>query len=352
MYAIRNLTFLWPTLLWLLVLVPLLALYYGWLRVRQRRVAERYANLTTVGGGQGAAGWLFRHGPPFLLLLGLAAMIVAIARPQALITLPTRADTVILAMDISGSMRATDVKPTRLAAAQNAAKAFIADQPSQVRIGVVSIAATAALAQSPTDKREDVIGAIDRFQLQPGSALGSGVVIALSTLLPDSAIDVEKVVFGKTPGWPTDPAKQAKADEFKPVPPGSNESVAIVLLSDGHNNFGPDLVEAGKLAAERGVRVYTVGIGTTEGEILTVDGWSMRVRLDEDALKKLADTTRGEYFQAANAGELTRIYKNLGARLTMGKGRVTEITALCVALGALLAMLSVLASMFRFNRVL
>ncbi|MEO8133688.1 MAG: VWA domain-containing protein [Betaproteobacteria bacterium] len=345
-------TFLWPTMLWLLVLVPLLVLYYAQLLMRQRKVAQRFASLKMVGLPPGTTGWLLRHGPPILLLLGLSAMIFAIARPQAVITLPTRADTIILAMDISGSMRATDVKPTRLAAAQNAAKAFIKDQPSQVRIGIVSIAATAALSQSPTDKREDIVEAIDRFQLQPGSALGSGVVIALATLLPESGIDVEKIVFGKSSGWPTDPAKQARIDNFKPVPPGSDDSVAIVLLSDGHNNFGPDLVDAAKLAAERGVRVYTVGIGTTAGETLTVDGWSMRVKLDEEALKKLAMSTRAEYFQAANAGELNKIYKNLGARLTLGKGRMTEITALCVALGALLAMFAVLASMFRFNRVL
>jgi Ca-activated chloride channel family protein len=136
------------------------------------------------------------------------------------------------------------------------------------------------------------------------------------------------------------------------VPPGSINPVAIVLLSDGVSNFGTELAEAGKLAAERGVRVYTVGIGTAQGDTLSVDGWSVRVRLEEEALKKLANMTHGEYFQASNAGEMKKIYQQLGARLTLGKGRLTEITALCVAVGALLAMFAVLFSLFRFNRVL
>ena len=208
-------------------------------------------------------------------------------RPQAVITLPSRVDAIILAMDVSGSMRATDVVPNRITAAQNAAKAFVADQPGQVRIGVVAIAASASLVQSPTDKREDVLRAIDRFQLQRGTALGSGLVISLATLLPGAGIDVEQIITGQSSRhWARDPARQAEIDSFKPVPPGSNGAVAIVLLSDGESNTGPALLDAGKIAAERGVRVYTVGIGTTEGTTLTADGWSMRVRLDEEALKK------------------------------------------------------------------
>ncbi|MBK8738936.1 MAG: VWA domain-containing protein [Betaproteobacteria bacterium] len=350
MYQLRNFAFQWPLMLWLLILVPLLGIFYMRLLARQRRIAQRFGSLALAGAAPGRMGVLRRHGPAILLLMGLAALIVAIARPQAVIILPTRVDSIILAMDISGSMRATDVKPNRLVAAQNAAKTFIASQPSDVKIGVVSIASTAALAQSPTDKREDVIEAIDRFQLQKGTALGSGVVIALSTLLPDSGIDVDQVIFGRSSSrWPN---VWKQAEKREPVPPGSNNTVAIVLLSDGVSNFGPDLAEAGKLAAERGVRVYTVGIGTAQGDTLSVDGWSVRVRLEEEALKKLANMTQGEYFQASNAGELKKIYQQLGARLTLGKGRLTEITALCVALGALLAMFAVLFSLFRFNRVL
>jgi len=324
------------------------------LAARQREARRVLASLTTAltGNPEPAAGGslLGRHGPALLLLLAITTLIIAIARPQAMVVLPTRVDAIILAMDVSGSMRATDVKPDRLTAAQNAAKTFIADQPSQVKIGVVTMAATAALAQSPTNKRDDLITTIDHFQLQNGTALGSGIVVALATMLPESGIDVEQVIFGKAP-LARDPARQAAIANFKPVPPGSNTSAAIVLLSDGESNTGPDLLVAAKIAAERGVRVYTVGVGTKNGAVLSVDGWSMRVRLDEEALKKVADMTRGEYFRAANAAELKKIYQQLSARMSTGRGRTTEITAVLVALGALLATISVLYSILRYNRI-
>jgi len=287
------------------------------------------------------------------LLLGLAVLIAAVARPQAVIVLPARVDAIILAMDASGSMRATDVKPTRLAAAQAAAKSFVTGQPSQVRIGVVSIAATASLVQSPTDKRDDILRAIDRVQVQPGSALGSGLVIALTTLLPTSGIDTEKIISGKnaTPGT-RDWARQSEIMSFKPQAPGSNSGAAIVLVTDGESNTGPELLEAAKLAAERGVRIFTVGVGTPEGAVLSVDGWSMRVRLDEAGLRKIADITRGEYFRAGSEADFKSVYKHLSAKLALGKGRETEITSLFVALGVALTVIAVMISMLRSNRVL
>ncbi len=362
---VRVLTFLWPTLLWLLIAMPFLIAGYVRLAARRRQTALRYAGLAAQGDGvsahtTGTPGRISRwravlndHAPAILVLLGLTALIVAVARPHAVIVLPSRVDAIILAMDASGSMRATDVKPNRLAAAQAAAKAFIAEQPAQVRIGVVSIAATASLVQSPTDIRDDVVRAIERVQLQPGSALGSGLVIALTTLLPGSGIDAQKIISGKdTPTWTRDWARLAEAQNFKPVPPGSNSGAAIVLVSDGESNTGPDLLEAGKLTAERGVRVFTVGIGTTEGAVLSVEGWSMRVRMDEDTLKKLANMTRGEYFRASSAADLKKIYQHLSAKLTLGKGRETELTALFAALGASLAAIAALMSMLRSNRIL
>lgn len=348
---LRDITFLWPLMLWLLLLVPVLVLVYIRLAKRSSAAARQLARLASADSATGRDSTIFgRHVSALLMLLAITLMILAVARPQALVVLPTRVDAIILAMDVSGSMRATDVKPNRLAAAQNAARTFISDQPAQVKIGVVSIAATAALVQSPTTKRDDLLAAIGRFQLQNGTALGSGVVIALATMLPESGIDLEQLINGKAP-LARDPARQAAIDNFKPVAPGSNTSAAIVLLTDGESNTGPELLAAAKFAAERGVRVYTVGVGTRDGTTLTVDGWSMRVRLDEEALKKVADMTRGEYFRAANAGELKRIYQQLSARMTSGRGRTTEISALLAAAGAALAMISVLYSLLRFNRI-
>jgi Ca-activated chloride channel family protein len=351
MHGLHDLSFVWPSMLWLLGFVPLLVLLYVLLARQRSRNAHLQQALGLASRQPGRWGRLARHLPPLLLLLGLSALIVAIARPQAVIMLPSRVDSIILAMDISGSMRATDIAPSRLAAAQSAARTFIDEQPSHVRIGVVAIAATAALAQSPTENRQEVIQAIDRLQLQPGTALGSGLVIALATLLPHSGLDVDQLLSGTTLAIPRDPKLQAEIDNFKPVPPGSDSAVAIVLLSDGQSNFGVDLLQAAKLTADRGVRVYTVGIGTTKGATLSVDGWSMRVRLDEDALRKVATMTGGEYFPAGNAGDLKKIYGQVSAKLAVGKGRMTEITSLVVAIGATVCMLAALLSVFRFNRV-
>ena len=362
----RDLTFIWPLLLWLLLLTPLLVWWYVRIDAKQRLTARRYAQLATATGRLDAIGtsrtatgakpararsnWP-RHGPALLLFLAIVILLIAVARPQAMVVLPSRTDAIVLALDVSGSMRANDVKPDRLTAAQNAAKTFIADQPSAVKVGVVTMAATAAMTQSPTNKREDIIGAIDRVKLQNGTALGSGIVIALTTLLPDAAIDVDKAISGTT-SYNLSPEQRTAIANFKPVPPGSNASAAIILLTDGESNTGPDLVTAAKLAAERGVRVYTVGIGTKQGATLSVDGWSMRVRLDEEALKKVADLTRAEYFRAANAADLKKIYQQLAARMTAGRGRTMEITALLAALGMLLAVVAAGYSMLRFNRVL
>jgi Ca-activated chloride channel family protein len=343
-----ELTFLWPRMLWLLAIVPALAALYLWLIARRRMAVLRYANLAMVGDAAGGWKGVRRHLPPMLILLGLTAMILAVARPQAVMILPAHQEAVILAMDVSGSMRATDIKPNRLAAAQEAAKTFVAEQPQHVRVGIVAIAGAAALVQSPTHNREDIVQAIDRFQLQRGSAIGSGLIISLATLLPDAGIDVEQIVYGRTSRWWAAPPPEKP----KPVPPGSHGSAAIVLLSDGQSNVGPDPMEAAKMAAERGVRIYTVGIGTTEGTTLGFDGWSMRVRLDEDVLKKIATTTRGEYFQARSAGDLKTIYRHLNARLTLEKKRSTEITSMVVALGTVLATLGAMLSLFWFNRIL
>jgi Ca-activated chloride channel homolog len=359
MPQLRDITFIWPLMLLLLLSVPLLIWWYRRIDTRQRVTALRYARLASATSMTGSAtapsmpvrsGWS-RHVPALLLLLAIVALLVAVARPQGMVVLPTRTDAIILALDVSGSMRANDVKPDRLTAAQNAAKTFIEDQPDKVRVGVVTMAATAAMVQSPTNKREDVIDAIERVKLQNGTALGSGIVIALTTLLPEPAIDVDKLITGR-PSFGLTPEQRAAIERFKPVAPGSNGSAAIILLTDGESNTGPDLLTAAKLAAERGVRIYTVGIGTKQGATLSVDGWSMRVRLDEEALKKVADMTRAEYFRAANAADLKKIYKQLAARMTAGRGRTMELTAFMAALGMGLALIAVGYSMLRFNRVL
>jgi Ca-activated chloride channel family protein len=344
-------SFVWPTLLWLLVLLPLLVLLYLWLLKRRRRTTVRLASVQVarlaVGKGPG---WR-RHVPPLLMLAALAALLLAVARPTATITLPLAERTIMLAMDVSGSMRAEDVKPNRLVASQEAAKTFVKSLPREVRVGVVSFAGTAAVVQAPTQSRDDVIAAIDRFQLQRGTATGSGVILSLATLFPDHGIEIQHVTGQRNfPGKPLGKDSKDDKPKFTPVQPGSYSSAAIIMLTDGQRTTGPDPLDAAKMAAERGVRVYTVGMGTTSGEIIGFEGWSMRVRLDEETLKNISVLTHGEYFYAGTAEDLKKVYESLSSRMVVER-KETEISALFAAAGALLAMLAAGLSVWWFGRV-
>jgi Ca-activated chloride channel homolog len=347
-------TFLWPEMLLLLLLVPGLIFAYFFLLRRKKQAALRYANLKMVKEALGTSQKFRRHLPPLLFLLALIAMIFAIARPAAVVTLPSQHQTIILAMDVSGSMRATDVQPNRISAAQAAAKAFVAEQPSNVRIGVVAFAGTASVVQAPTQNREDVIAAIDRFQLQRATAIGSGIIVSLATIFPEAGIDVSSFLYGRNSsarGVPIDQASKTDKPAFKPVPPGSYTSAAIILLTDGQRTTGPDSIEAARMAADRGVRVFTVGFGTKNGGSIGFEGWSMRVRLDEETLKAIADITRGEYFFAGTATDLKKVYQSLNSRLVLEK-KQTEIGALFSAAAAVIALVSALLSVLWFNRIL
>ncbi|MBS0449657.1 MAG: VWA domain-containing protein [Proteobacteria bacterium] len=340
-------SFLWPDLLWGLVLVPLLVLGYVWLLRRRRKTALRYASLSLVKQAMGKAGVWRRHVPPVLMLLAVTALLLAAARPAAVVTLPSQEETIVLAIDVSGSMRAADVQPNRLVAAQEAAKAFIAELPRSVRVAVVSFAGAAAVVQAPTLSRDDVVAAIDRFQLQRGTAIGSGIVLSLATLFPDAGIDLSEITGQRD--MPPAPGDKPRPD-FKPVPPGSYQTAAIILLTDGQRTTGPDPVEAAKMAADRGVRVYTVGIGTKDGEVIGFEGWSMRVRLDEDTLKDIANITRADYFYAGTAQDLKKVYQGLSTRFVVEK-KETEISALFAAVGALLVVIAASLSIWWFGRV-
>jgi Ca-activated chloride channel family protein len=347
--------FLWPQQLWLLLLLPLLVLLYLLLLRRKKKLAVRYASLAIVKEALGRGPGLRRHIPPVLFLLALAAMLLAAARPVATITLPSTQQTIILAMDVSGSMRATDVQPNRLVAAQNAAKSFLGDLPRDVKVGIVAFAGSAQVAQLATVNREDLITAIDRFQMQRGTATGNAIVMSLATLFPDDGhIDLQLMQNNRDRmrGTAIDAEKKEKEKKpFTPVPPGSYTSAAIIMLTDGQRTTGVDPLEAAKLAAERGVRVYTVGIGTVDGETIGFEGWSMRVRLDEETLKQIAQKTSAEYFYAGSAQDLKKVYETLSTRLTVEK-KETEVSGLLALLAAALAVLSAGLSVLWFNRIL
>ena len=343
-----NIGFYWPKFLWLLAVLPLLVLAFAWVVRRRRALLAKYSNLAMVREASARTGAWRRYTPPVLYLLAVACMILAIARPHATLTVPTSQRTIILAMDVSGSMRAKDVPPSRIAVAQDAAREFVRSLPSSTRVGVVAFAGTASLVQQPTQNRDDVIAAIDRFQLQRGSAIGSAIILSLATLFPGQGIEVTET--GAPPRRnPFGP--EAEKKEFKPVPAGSFETGAIILITDGQRTAGPEIAKAAQMAAERGVRVYTVGIGTPTGEALSFEGMSMRVKLDEDAMKQIAKVTRGEYYAAGSAKALMQVYDALSARLVFER-RDMELSALLAAAGAVLSLIAAALSMFWFNRIL
>lgn len=363
-------SFLWPRMLWLLALIPVLALAYLWLDGRRRRAAVHYPALKTVGfANRSVAGWR-RHVSPVLILLGLAALIVAISRPHALLVLPSRIETVMLVIDLSGSMRAKDVQPNRLRAAQHAAKGLLEAKPASVSVGLVAMAGTSAVAQAPSRRKQDVATAIDRLQPQGGTALGNGLLIALTALRPQATEDAARLMEGdasplKKRGPPGSPfgapgvgvgqgagGAQGSPDPEGPTGPGSYAAGAIVVFSDGESNAGPTAVQAAELAATYGVRVFTVGVGTTQGVVLSADGWSARVKLDETVLKEVANITGAEYFRLEDAARLKQVYRAINAKLTLGKTEQAEITALFAALGAVLAAVAALLSLWWFGRVM
>ncbi|HUR89301.1 MAG TPA: VWA domain-containing protein [Ramlibacter sp.] len=345
-------TFLWPQFLWFFAALPLLVLLYMWLMRRKKKIALQYASLSIVKQAMSAKQGFKRHIPPLLFLFAMAAMVISMARPVAVVTLPSNQQTIILAMDVSGSMRATDVQPSRLVAAQNAAKAFITELPRHVKVGIVAFAGSAQVAQLPTINREDLVTAIDRFQLQRATATGNAIVISLATLFPDDGIELQSLQTGRDRqrGLAIDGEKKEKKVR-DPVAPGSYTSAAIIMLTDGQRTTGVDPLDAAKLAADRGVRVYTVGIGTVDGETIGFEGWSMRVRLDEETLKAIAQKTNAEYFYAGTAQDLRKVYEALSSKLTVEK-KETEISALFAMVAAALALVSAALSLLWFNRIL
>ena len=345
--------FLWSDMLWALLALPLLALA-GWLVSRGRkRVRLRFSSLTLVREALGPGQRARRLLPPALLLVAMGLALLALARPSAVVTLPTDDRTIVLAIDVSLSMSATDIEPNRLVAAQSAARHFVATQPPDVAIAVVSFAGTASIVQAPTRNRDDVIAAIDRLLLDRHTAIGSAILMSLATLFPDQGHDLDQMIFGDWRDGPGDGAAAggglAGMAPFEVMEPGSYPYAAIILLTDGRSTTGPHPVEAARLAAERGVKVYTVGFGTTEGSTVTTAGWSMFMRFDEDALIEIADMTGAQYFHAGSAEDLNRVYQDLNARFVF-ELQETELSGVFALVAALLASLAGGLSLLWFNR--
>lgn len=361
---IPAISFQSPFMLWLLLLVPLLVAGYVLALRRRKRAALGFPSLAIikdVGPQRGVR----RHIPPLLMLLAFTCLLLAMARPSAQVSLPSRVATVMLVMDVSGSMRANDVNPSRIEAAQTAAKAYIKDQPSDVRIGIVAFASTALLVQSPTTDHAALNAAIDRFELQRGTAVGSGILVALSTLFPQDDFPINQFNAGNFGGygrWGSFDFRERyggmalgsrpnhMAQKHVPVEPGSDKNAVVILLTDGQTNAGYDPIEAARMAGDYGVRVYTVGFGTTRGNIVGFGGFTMRAQLDEESLKKIADMTRARYFRASSAEDLKSVYNVLSRQLVV-ETRQMEITAFFAFVAAILMAVAVGLSLLWYQRI-
>ena len=342
--------FLSAQYLWLMLALPLLPVVYLWLLRRGAKLAVRYSSIGVVRAASAGRQWR-RHVPPALLLLACAGLLLAAARPMARVPLPWARTTIILAMDVSLSMRVSDVKPTRMVAAQEAAKLFLQDLPKNIEVALVTFAGSSQVAQAATLDRPALVMAIDGFQMQRGTAIGSAIVTSLAELFPDQDINLEEMTFGSKPrGRSLDDKDKPPPQQITPVAPGSYNSAAIILLSDGRRTTGVDTLEAAKMASDRGVRIYVIGLGSVAGPGAMPEGMPIYLQLDEPTLREVARMTGGEYHHAGTAEALRSVYENLGTRMQV-QTRETEVTALLALLSAALALTAGVLSLVWFRRV-
>jgi Ca-activated chloride channel family protein len=332
---------LWPGFLLLLGLIPLIVGAYIWALRRRRRSALRYSSLVLVREALPRRSRLRRHLPFALFLLALASLVLALSRPVAVVSVPAGRANIILAMDVSRSMCSTDIEPNRLETAKAAALSFIQRQVSSTQIGIVAFAGYAELIQAPTTDQEVLEDVVMSLITGRRTAIGSAIQRSLSAVA-----EIDQSVAPLESG-------NSSRMEPTPVPRGAYAPSIIVLLTDGASNQGPSPLEAAQQAADRGVRVYTIGFGTEEGGVMDCGpgyargGWfgggsgSTRFRrgIDEPTLIQIADMTSGAYYSAESAGELQDVFRNLPTYL-ITKHETTEISVGFVAVAAVLAVLA------------
>lgn len=336
-------SFIWPTLLLALFFVPLLVLLYLRIQARRRRFAARYGSLGLVHDAMGSGIGIRRHVPAMIFLGGITILLFSLARPQATVSVPKIEGTVMLTFDVSGSMAADDLKPTRMEAAKAAAREFVENQPTGISIGVVVFSDGGISVQAPTDDRAETLATIDRLVPRRGTSIGNGMLVALNTI----AVDAGDPPILNTSGTSPDPAAPVEPVE---APQGWYPSAVIVMLTDGENNEEPDPLMAADLAADLGVRVYTVGIGSPEGAILEVEGFTVHTRLDEPLLQYIAGTTGGAYYNAGDEEQLRRIYADLEPKLTV-KPEEIEMTSIFAGLGMVIFLVGGMLSLLWFGHV-
>lgn len=333
-------SFIWPIMLLSLLLIPLFIWLYLRIQQRRRRLAANFGMLGMLQESAGRQLGQRRHIPPMLFLAGLTILLLAMARPETVVNLPRIEGTVILGFDVSGSMAADDLKPTRMEAAKAAARQFIEQQPNTVQIGIVAFSDGGFVVQTPTNDPDALLATINRLTPQRGTSLGQGIFAALKTIFPDDEPDAP-TGDDLTPTPPPSPT---------PLPAGTYTPAIIVLLTDGENNTDPDPIAAAQAAAGRGVRIYPVGVGSTTGTLIQVEGFTIQTQLDEALLQRIARITGGVYYNAQNEKELQAIYNNLTPQLVV-KPEKMEVTSIFAGLGILVLLIGGTSSLLWFSRV-
>ena len=344
-------TFIWPSLLFALVFVPLLILLYFRLQARRQKFAARYGSVGLVHDAKGSGIGLRRHVPPMVFLGGITVLLFSLARPQATISVPKVQGTVILTFDVSGSMAAKDLQPTRMEASKAAAKEFVEKQPTGVSIGVVAFSDGGISVQAPTDNRDETLATIDRLVPRRGTSIGNGILVALNTIAVDAGDPPILKSNGPSSGGSSSVITPS-TDSPSPVPSpqGWYPSAVIILLTDGENNQSPDPSAAADLAADLGVRIYTVGIGSAAGTDIEVEGFTIHTSLDEPMLQNISKTTGGVYYNAGDEEQLRKIYSDLRPKLAI-KPEKMELTSILAGLSMIALLFGGMLSLLWFGRV-
>ncbi len=333
-------TFLWPAMLFALVLAPLYVGLYSWIRARRRRTLVQHGSLGLLDEEAGAPLGRRGHLPAVFFFAGLLLLTLALARPAATLSLPRIEGNLILVFDTSGSMAARDLEPSRMDAAKAAARSLVDRQPNSVRVGVVAFSDSGFLVQAPTQDRESIYRTIDRLAPERGTSLANGIYAALNTLDAEGEnADPQRSELAPTPA--PDPTS---------VPAGTHAPAVIVLLTDGENNVSPDPLDAARAAADLGVRIHTIGVGSPEGTTLQLDDFIVYTQLDEAILREISGITEGTYFNAAGGQDLQAIYDNLKLELVVRPENI-EVTSIFAGTGMLVLLLGGVFSMLWFGRL-
>ena len=324
---------IWPWMLVTLLLVPLFVAGYVRLLGKRRQAAD-LGPLSVVRDSSGRRARRQRHVPVLFSLVGLTLLLFGLARPEMFVDLPRVEGTVVLAFDVSNSMMADDLEPTRMEVAKAAARAFVENQPSTVQISVVAFSNGGLVVQPPTDDQTATLAAIDRLGPQGATSLGQGIFGALNAIAGE-AISI-------------DPAALEEGAELPDI--GHYPSAVVLLMTDGENTASPDPLQIAQLAAQAGVRIFPVGIGSPEGAVLQIEGYNILSQLDETTLQQIASLTNGSYYRAGDEESLQEVYEHVDLQLTIS-GEKMEVTAIFAGLGLLLFLIGGVLSLLWFGRM-